>query len=83
MQAGLHAAQSSAAVTGPVLAATAADRGRRLLEQTHEQRIRAARAANKMARLCYATLRDHEPYAAARLTRALPRKLTQVSFSCA
>jgi transposase len=35
--------------------------------------------ANKMARLCFATLRDHEPYAAARLTR----KLAQVSYSCA
>ena len=35
--------------------------------------------ANKMARLCYATLRDHEPYAAAKLTR----KIAQVTYSCA
>lgn len=35
--------------------------------------------ANKMARLCYATLRDREPYAAAKLNR----KLAQVTYSCA
>jgi len=35
--------------------------------------------ANKLARLCYATLRDREPYAAVKLTH----KLTQVTYSCA
>lgn len=35
--------------------------------------------ANKMARLCYATLRDREPYAPAKLTR----KLAQVTYRCA
>ena len=29
--------------------------------------------ANKLARICYATLRDQEPYGAARLSRKLER----------
>jgi hypothetical protein len=29
--------------------------------------------ANKLARICYATLRDQEPYGAARLNRKLKR----------
>ena len=33
--------------------------------------------ANKLARICYATLRDGEPYGAARLTR----KLTRTAFA--
>jgi transposase len=35
--------------------------------------------ANKMARLCYATLRDREPYSAAKLDR----KLAQLTYRCA
>jgi transposase len=35
--------------------------------------------ANKLARLCYAILRDREPYAAVKLTH----KLAQVTYSCA
>ena len=29
--------------------------------------------ANKLARICYATLRDHEPYGAARLNKKIAR----------
>ena len=29
--------------------------------------------ANKLARICYATLRDHEPYGAARLNKKVAR----------
>ncbi|HEX5688397.1 MAG TPA: IS110 family transposase [Roseiflexaceae bacterium] len=53
------------------------------LEKRSNRNKAVCALANKMARLCYATLRDHEPYAAAKLTRGLARKLAQDSFSCA
>ena len=53
------------------------------LEKRSNRNKAVCALANKMARLCYATLRDREPYAAAKLTRELPRKLAQASFSCA
>jgi transposase len=53
------------------------------LEKRSNRNKAVCALANKMARLCYATLRDHQPYAAAKLTRELPRKLAQTSFSCA
>ena len=53
------------------------------LEKRSNRNKAVCALANKMATLCYATLRDCEPYAAAKLTRELPRKITQVSFSCA
>jgi transposase len=53
------------------------------LEKRSNRNKAVCALANQMARLCYATLRDHQPYAAARLTRELPRKIRQVSFNCA
>jgi transposase len=49
------------------------------LEQRSNRNKAVCALANKMARLCFATLRDREPYAAAKLTR----KLAQVTYSCA
>ena len=34
-------------------------------------KVAAVALANKMARICYATLRDHEPYGPAKLERKL------------
>jgi transposase len=35
--------------------------------------------ANKLARICYATLRDHEPYGSARLNKKLARTAVALS----
>jgi transposase len=53
------------------------------LEKRSNRNKAVCALANKLARLCYATLRDAQPYAAAKLTRELPRKLAERSFSCA
>jgi len=52
------------------------------LEKRSNRNKAVCALANKMARLCYATLRDCEPYAASKLTRESPLRLTHVSLNC-
>jgi transposase len=72
----IHAAATKAKSDQPL------DRLRRWaldLEARSNRNKAVCALANKMARLCFATLRDHEPYAAAKLNR----KLARVTYSCA